>query len=158
MEDCVAHMESEAKVNRKFLGYIAIVALLIVVTGQALYASPHKPTSGSLTLKDVERALRNAGLQVRRGAHIRQPYLHTSGTLLIVNGENGAEVQAYVYSSSAAREQDTNKLDPKTAAPPTVSPTWIAPPSLVLTKNVALIVLTRDEELRNKIAKAFVGE
>ena len=155
-------MESQAKVNRKFLGYIAIVALLIVVTGQALCASPPKPTPGSLALKlalkDVERALRNAGLQVRRGAHIRQPYLHTPGTVLTVNGENGAEVQAYVYSSSAAREQDTNKLDPKTAAPPTVSPTWIAPPSLVLTKNVALIVLTRDEELRNKIAKAFAGE
>jgi hypothetical protein len=75
--------------------------------------------------------------------------------VLVVNGENGAEVQTYAYSSTGARKKDTDNLNPKTAAPPTVSPTWIMPPSLVLRRNVALIVLTRDEELRNKIAKAF---
>ena len=65
------------------------------------------------------------------------------------------EIQVYVYRSAAARNRDTSQLDPQRIAPPGVSPTWLMPPSLVVDGNLALIVLTRNEELRKKLAAAF---
>lgn len=104
--------------------------------------------------KKVESSLRDAGLKVRRDVAVNQPFLSVPGHVLVV-GEGDAEIQVYTYKSSRHRTADTDKLDPKTVTPPTMKAAWLMPPSLVANGNLAAIVLTRDEGLRQKIAAAL---
>lgn len=107
MEGCLAYMEPQAKMRRTFRRFLVISASLILVAGN-LFSSDM--SNAHISLGDVERALRNAGLHVTRGTPIRQPYLHAPGTVLIVNGENGAEVQTYLYPNTATRLNDSKRL------------------------------------------------
>ena len=99
--------------------------------------------------------LRQAGIAMRAGAApVRQPFMSAPGTVLRAPG---VEVQAYVYGDHVTRVRDTDRLDPQRVGPPTTMITWREPASLVVDNNLALIVLTRDTGVRDRIRAAVAG-
>lgn len=125
---------------------------------RALPASPAAPAKGattSWTLEAVEAKLKAAGLSVRRDVRVEQPFLKAPGVVLVVGKDGAAEIQTYIYPNVEARAADTSQLDPKKAAPPTVSPHWLMPVSLIAEGNLAAIVLTRDPSLAEQIRAAL---
>ncbi|MEO7503227.1 MAG: hypothetical protein ABIW94_11370 [Gemmatimonadaceae bacterium] len=61
----------------------------------------------------------------------------------------------YIYGDAGALARDTDRLDTVGAAPPNMTVSWIMPPSLVVANNLALILLTREDELRQRVRRAF---
>lgn len=103
----------------------------------------------------IEQRLRAAALSVERAPDpIVQPFMRVPGTLLRVGD---SDVQVFVYPDAAARGADTEQLDPVRVSPPTMSVLWRKQPGLIVLENVALIVLTNDEALRNRIRAAVTG-
>ena len=101
----------------------------------------------------IERALRNAGVDVSRDpTPIQQSFMSVRATRLVVDG---ADLQVYIYPSVSARRADTDRLDAAGVSPATVSVLWVAPPSLITFNNVALILLTADSGLRGRITAAL---
>lgn len=62
-----------------------------------------------------------------------------------------AEVQVYLYADAVAVARDTDPLDTTRVAPPTMQVSWRMPPTLIVDNNLAAILLTRDDALRQKI-------
>lgn len=109
------------------------------------------------TLESLTKQLKDAGLRLRQDVAVKQPFLTVPGTVLVV-GDGQAEIQTYVYKDEAARARDTADLDPKRVAHPTVQVSWLMPAGLTTSRNLALIILTRDETLRAKITSAIGSE
>lgn len=104
----------------------------------------------------VEARLREADLApVQRVSDVRQPFLSVPGTILRIGDD--AQVQVFLYDDARAVGRDVERLDTARVAPPTMMITWVMPPSLVTSENMAAIVLTRDETLRRRV-HAALGE
>ncbi len=101
-------------------------------------------------LEKLEKRLKVAGLTTRRGTEVQQPFLHVTGQVLLIRDKE-AEIQVYIYKDEESCARDTGGLDPKRVAPPTMQVNWLMPATLITDKNLALIVLTHDETLREKI-------
>lgn len=109
--------------------------------------------SGSITwtLADLHSALSNFGLHPVESGHVRQPFMSAGGMRYRLDG---SEIQAYIYGDAGAVARDTDRLDPATVAPPGVTIHWQLPPTLIVSNNLALILLTSDKELRARIRDA----
>ena len=126
--------------------------LALLVTASAHHQ--HDPERQLWNFHKVESKLKAARLKVRRDVAVNQPFLSVAGRVFVV-GRGEAEIQTYIYGSSEQRAKDTDRLDPITATPPTMRAAWIMPPSLLVNRNLAAIILTRDDSLRQKIATAL---
>lgn len=128
-------------------------------TGPAHVGPPHDTAAAQHATWDIamlETRLRAAGFPVERApAVVRQPFMSVPGTAFRVGR---AEIQAYVYGDQVVRAIDTDKLDPRRVAPPTMMVTWQQTPSLVVDANLALIVLSDDAGLRERIRAAITGD
>lgn len=118
-------------------------------------ATPAKASGTSWTVEAVEAKLKAAGLVVRRDVRVEQPFLKVPGVVLVVGKNAAAEIQTYIYANAETRAADTNQLDSKKVAPPTMSPHWLMPASLVAESNFAAIILTRDPSLAEQIRMAL---
>lgn len=106
------------------------------------------------TLDRVEASLRNAGLTpTRLPEPVRQPFMNVPATVLTLDG---AELQVYVYGDDGVASRDVAGLDTARVSPPTAMITWRMPASLIARGNLVVIVLTRDEALRRRIAATLV--
>lgn len=117
--------------------------------------APAGATTGGIAwdLASVEGKLRAAGLQpVRAAEPVRQPFMTVAGSLL--NLGNG-EVQIYIYGDASARAHDTHRLDPHQVAPPHMMVSWRMPPTLIVSDNLAAILLTHDAALRDHVRRAL---
>jgi hypothetical protein len=114
----------------------------------------HVPEPLLWDLNKVESALKTVTPKVRRDVAVNQPFLSVPGRVFVI-GSGEAEVQTYIYGSSEPRARDTDKLDPNQVTPPTMRARWMMPPILVTSRNLAAIILTRNETLRQKIAAAL---
>ena len=104
----------------------------------------------------IETRLRAAGLSPTPVAElVRQPFMRIPGTLFRFGR---GELQAFVYSDQVVRALDTDKLDPVRVAPPTMMVSWRQPASLVVDANLAVIILTDDRSLRDRIRNALTGD
>jgi hypothetical protein len=105
----------------------------------------------------VEARLRAAGLAPERASEsVRQPFMGVPGVLFRVLGGRG-ELQVYLYTDADARARDTDRLDPRRVAPPTMMISWRMPASLVVDNNLAVITLTGDESVRARVRAALAG-
>lgn len=118
-------------------------------------ATPAKSGATNWTIEAVEAKLKAVGLQVRRDVRVEQPFLKVPGVVLVVGKDAAAEIQTYIYANAEARAADTNQLDPKKVAPPTMNPHWLKPASLIAESNLAAIVLTRDPALADQVRAAL---
>lgn len=109
--------------------------------------------SGSInwTLADLHRRLRAVGLDAVAAGEVRQPFMGGPGMRFKLEG---GELQAYIYADAGALARDTDRLDTATVSPPTMMISWVMPPTLIVSNNLALILLTRDLQLRKKIRDA----
>lgn len=109
--------------------------------------------SGSInwTLADLHHRLRAVGLDAVAAGEVRQPFMGGPG--MRYNLERG-ELQAYIYADAGALARDTDRLDTATVSPPTMMISWMMPPTLIVSNNLALILLTNDLQLRKKIRDA----
>ena len=107
------------------------------------------------TLGALETQLRSEGLQPVAIGEIRQPFIGGPGMRYRLSG---GEVQAFVYADAGAVARDTDELDTVRVAPPTMMIDWVMPPKLIVDNNLVLIVLTRDDALREKIRAAVSVE
>jgi hypothetical protein len=104
-------------------------------------------------LAAVEATLQAAGTHpVYAAEPVRQPFMRVPGTLFSLGA---SEIQIYVYPDEAARLHDTHALDPHLVAPPHMMITWRMPPTLIVSGNLAAILLTRDAALRDRVHHAL---
>lgn len=105
------------------------------------------------TVPAIAAKLAAHGMRMRVDGPVRQPYLAVPGRVLV--GSDGTEIQTYVYADAAQREKDTATLEATTAAPATARVHWLMPVSLVTNANAAMIVLSRDPAMHQRIRASF---
>ena len=110
-------------------------------------------TPAAWEISVVEARLRTAGFSPVRGDTIRQSFMSVPGTLITL-GES--EIQVYLYADHAAREHDTHKLDPHHVAPHGTTIAWRMPATLIVSENLAAILLTHDAAVRHHVRQALV--
>ena len=109
--------------------------------------------SGSInwTFAALHSALSNSGLHPIESGRVRQPFLGAGGMRYQLNG---GELQAYIYGDAGAVARDTDRLDTATLSPPEMMIHWRMSPTLIVSNNLALILLTNDKELRARVRDA----
>jgi len=116
---------------------------------------PLQDTSGSGAINwsvgDLQKRLRDVGIDLVPAGDVRQPFLGAPGMRFTM--PNG-EIQAYVYGDAVALSRDIDVLDTARVAPPGMMIEWRLPPALIVSNNLALILLTRDSQLRKTITEA----
>jgi len=136
-------------------GTVDSVAAVPVAKGPAPSTLPPRDTAGSgainWSLAGLQKRLRDVGIDALLAGDVRQPFLGAPGTRFTMR--NG-EFQAYVYADAGALSRDIDVLDTVRVSPPTMMIEWRLPPSLIVSNNLALILLTRDPDLRKKITSA----
>lgn len=108
---------------------------------------------GTWDLATVEQRLADVGLQpVRRGT-VERPFMGVPGSVFEIRG--GGEVQVYVYGDAVARAQASDALDTLRVAPAGQAVQWRLPPTLIVSNNIAAIVLTNDADVRRRAREAL---
>lgn len=117
---------------------------------------PLRDTSGSGAINwsvgDLQKRMRDVGIDALPAGDVRQPFLGAPGMRFTMQD---GELQAYVYADAGALSRDIDVLDTVTVSPPTMMIEWRLPPTLIVSNNLALILLTRDAQLRKNITEAF---
>ena len=121
--------------------------------------SKPKDTVGSYlqptwTVADLEKVLRDGGITLVSAGQVKQPFLGPVGVRYQIGA---SELQAYIYGDAVALGRDTDPLDTTRVAPPTMMISWRLPPTLIIDNNLAIILLTKDEELRERVRAAVKG-
>jgi hypothetical protein len=104
------------------------------------------------TQPNFSQLLASVGLRPVDLGTVRYPFIGPEGRRYAVPG---GEVLAFIYGDAVALARDIDKLDTTTVAPRGVKPNWPAPASLQFTNNLAVIILTKDSGLRDKIRQAI---
>lgn len=102
----------------------------------------------------VVEKLRAAGLDPVEKDTVRHSFLSAKG---IVYGVSGSDLQIFIYDDRAALEREVSQLDPVRVSPPTMMISWIAPPSLITSRNLVAILLARDDVLKETVKRALMG-
>ena len=125
----------------------------------AATTSKPKDTVGSYlhpnwTLADLEKVLREAGITLVNTGQVKQPFLGPVGVRYQIGA---SELQAYIYGDAVALSRDTDPLDTTRVAPTTVMISWRLPPTLIVDNNLAIILLTKDDKLRERVRAVVKG-
>ena len=67
------------------------------------------------------------------------------------------ELVFFLYADTLQRSRDTARLDTLTAAPRGSSGHWSTTPTLVVSRNVAVVVLTKETNVRIRVTDAFTA-
>ena len=113
-----------------------------------------RDSSGNLAITDLRglmRRLQAAGLAVKRGGRVSQPFFSVRGSILTLNGE---QVQVFEYANTRIAEKDAQKVSATGSGIGMSMPMWIAPPHFY--KSGRLIVLYLGES--QFVIKALEGE
>ena len=117
--------------------------------------SPPRDTAGSgainWTVADLQTRMRDVGIKAIAAGEVHQPFLGSPGARFTMRD---GELQAYVFADAGALSRVIDVLDTITVSPPGMMIDWRLPPKLIVSNNLALILLTRDAGLRKTIAEA----
>lgn len=120
------------------------------------FPEPPDTVRGARQLQFTQAAVKErliaVGFQPVDAGPVRQPFLGPTGRTYRING---GEIQAYIYGDAIALAREVDKLDTLRVAPPTMMVEWTMPPSLIVANNLAVILLTRDKQLRVRLRKAL---
>lgn len=124
-------------------------------------AEPHPPLDTRMRpatnwdSASVEKRLESAGLApVRVAGPVRHPFMSVTGRAYHL-GE--AELQVFVYADSAAVARDVQRLDTATVAPPGQRTEWRTKPTLIISNNLAAILLSRNERQIERVQLALTA-
>lgn len=111
-------------------------------------------SSKQWTLETLTERLATAGVHITHTEHdIRQPFMSVAAVRLIASDRS--ELQVFLYADHRARQHDTDRLDPHRVAPPHMMITWRLPPSLLVSGNLAVILLTEHSATRDHVKRAI---
>ena len=128
-------------------------ATLAASPAQARSRTASCPEWGNWQVCSIEVRLTAAGLVIkRREAPVRQPFLHVPG---VAYDASNAEIQVYLYATAADRARDTDQLDTVSVAPRGQTVAWREPPTLVVSNNLAAVILTVNGRQAERIALAL---
>lgn len=106
------------------------------------------------TLEALSARLTAAGVQVvQTEPGVQQPFMTVPGVRLITADQS--ELQVFLYADQAARHHDTSRLDPHRVAPPHMMIAWRLPPTLLVSRNLAVILLTEHAPTRDHLKRAI---
>lgn len=113
------------------------------------------PKEGNWAICSVEDRLVHAGLVVeKRDAQVHHDFFSVPGTAYQV-GVKDDVVEIYIYPTVDARKGDTEKLDSATVSPKGTKVTWSAPPTLVMSNNMAAVILSLNDRTVERLALAL---
>jgi hypothetical protein len=97
------------------------------------------PETGLWRECSLEKRLERAGfVAARQEAEVRHAFLDIPGRSYMLAGD---ELQVFIYPSAEARERDLSDLDSATVAPPGEDVGWAEPPTLIVSNNLAAILI-----------------
>jgi len=85
---------------------------------------------------------------------IRHPFFSVAGIEYFV-GNPEHRVQVFLFPSAEIRARETAALDSVTAAPPGQRVTWRTPPTLVVSQNLAAVVLSVNDRTVERLSLAL---
>jgi hypothetical protein len=88
----------------------------------------------------------------REATPVRHDFLSVPGTTYTMHN---AEVQIFLYPDAGARKRDTDPIDTTIVAPPGKRVIWPKPATLVVSNNLAAIILTLNGRLGERLALAI---
>jgi len=116
---------------------------------------PRCRLEGDWTPCAVEDRLLHAGVVLdRQPDPVRHDFLRVPGTVYHV-GSADHQLQVFLYASEADRRRDTDALDSATASPRGGRVAWPAPPTLVMSHNLAAIILSLNDRTVERLALAL---
>jgi hypothetical protein len=125
------------------------------VRGGAAFDTSRSTSTGLWDVPTVQNRLEHAGLAPRRAdARVRVPYLSVAGVAFALGR---SELQVFVYPDSAARARDTGRLDPKAVAPAGARTPWSMAPTLIVSNNLAAVLLSQDERQIERVQDALTA-
>jgi hypothetical protein len=101
------------------------------------------------------KRLESAGLApVRLPTAVRHSFLSIPGTTFLIGG---AELQVFIYPDSFSAVRDVSRLDGTTVSPPGEPAAWTTTPTLILSNNLAAIMLGRNERQIERVQLALTA-
>ena len=136
--------------SRKSADSAAAVAAMQTSSG----ARTKCPPSATWTPCNVRERLEQSGLVLLPVDTIHHDFMHVPGVVWRIGH---GELQLFLYADSAAMRRDVSQLDSARAAPPTMMITWIKPPTLITSNNLAAILLSDSGEEIERVANALTA-
>lgn len=113
------------------------------------------PMEGDWTPCAVEERLVRAGVVIEKQPEpARYPFFSVPGVKYHV-GSAEHQLIVFVYPSAAARTHDTALLDSATVSPRGTRVSWPAPPTLVVSNNLAAVILSLNDRTVERLALAL---
>jgi hypothetical protein len=111
------------------------------------------PTWGDWQPCSVEYRLARAGLLLTKAdAPVRHAFMHVPGVGYDVGN---AQIEVFLYPNAQERARDTDQLDSETVSPRGQPQIWREPPTLVVSNNLAAIILSVNARQAERIALAL---
>ncbi len=112
---------------------------------------------GNWTACAVEERLKRAGVVIEKQADpVQHPFMSVPGaTYHIGNAEH--ELEVFLYPSAEARARDTAALDSTTVSPRGTRVAWRTPPTLVVSNNLAAIILSVNDRTVERLTLALAA-
>ncbi|MBK6489323.1 MAG: hypothetical protein IPF98_21270 [Gemmatimonadetes bacterium] len=119
--------------------------------------APSCPMEGNWTACAVEERLKRAGVVIEKQADpVQHPFMSVPGaTYHIGNAEH--ELEVFLYPSAEARARDTAALDSTTVSPRGTRVAWRTPPTLVVSNNLAAIILSFNDRTVERLTLALAA-
>lgn len=102
----------------------------------------------------MRERLEQSGLVPVPADTVRHDFMQVPGAVWRIGH---GELQIFLYADSAAMRRDVSRLDSARAAPPTTMITWIKPPTLITSNNLAAILLSDSGEEIERVANALTA-
>jgi hypothetical protein len=115
------------------------------------------PASGLWDVDRVSERLVRSGVAPRRIEPVPPKpafFASANATGAFVVGRGG-ELRAFVFADSAARMRATASLDPATASPRGAATAWPGSPLLIVTQNLAAVLIGGSATLRERVQLAL---
>lgn len=110
---------------------------------------------GDWAVCSVEDRLMRAGVVVaRQPDSVTHAFLSVKGVVYQV-GSKDHQMQLFLYPTTAARRRDTDALDSASASPKGSRMSWPTPPTLVMSNNMAVIILSPNDRTVERLALAL---
>jgi hypothetical protein len=111
------------------------------------------PMVGEWRPCSVEERVARAGIDLKRETEpVHHDFMHVPG---IVYTTSRSRIEVFLYPDSMARARDTDALDSATVSPRGTRVVWKEPATLVMSNNLAAIIITFNERQAERIALAL---
>ncbi len=115
------------------------------------------PAAGLWDVDRVSERLVRSGVAPRRVEPVppKPTFFATATASAAFSVGRGGELRVFVFADSTARIRATAALDPATASPRGATTAWPAPPLLIVSQNLAAVLLGGSATLQERVQLAL---